>query len=96
MLLQRFLLLLLCHGKPTEAQYGLIRDFLKYCSNLQFRITARAVVSASVWEMKLNLPDRLQNEPNHTVHDIHGVKSFVAFQHPVKISKMEFYKHVNT
>ena len=34
MLLQRNILLLLCHGKPTEAQYGLIRDFLKYCSNL--------------------------------------------------------------
>jgi hypothetical protein len=34
MLLQRILLLLLCHGKPTEAQGGLIRDFLKYWSNI--------------------------------------------------------------
>ena len=58
-----------------------------------FRITARAVVSASVWEMKLNLPGRLQNDANHTAHDIPGVEAFVAFDHPLKISKIEFYKH---
>ena len=58
-----------------------------------FRITARAVVNASACDMKLNLPGRLQNEANHTVHDIHGVRAFVAFERPLKISKMEFYKH---
>jgi hypothetical protein len=46
--------------------------------------------------MKLNLPGRLQNEANHTAHDLPGVEAFVAFDHPLKISKMEFYKHVNT
>ena len=61
-----------------------------------FRITARAVVNASACDMKLNLPGRLQNEENHTVHDIHGVRAFVAFERPLKISKMEFYKHVHT
>ena len=60
-----------------------------------FHITARAVVNASACDMKLNLPDSLESEPNHTVHDIHGVKAFVAFQHPLKISKMELYKHIN-
>ena len=58
-----------------------------------FLITARAVVNASACDMKLNLPGRLQNEANHTVHDIHGVRAFVAFERPLKISKMEFYKH---
>ena len=61
-----------------------------------FRITARAVVSASVWEMKSDLPGRFRSEPNHTAHDIHGVEAFVAFDHPLKISKMELYKHVHT
>ena len=61
-----------------------------------FRITARAVVNASACDMKLNLPGRLQNEANHTVHDLPGVEAFVAFDPPLKISKMEFYKHVNT
>ena len=58
-----------------------------------FLITARAVVSASVWEMKSDLPGRLRSEPNHTAHDIYGVDVSVAFQHPLKISKMELYKH---
>ena len=58
-----------------------------------FRITARAVVNASACDMKLNLSDRLRSAPNHTVHDIHGVRAFVAFERPLKISKMEFYKH---
>ena len=58
-----------------------------------FLITARAVVNASACDMKLNLPGRLQNEANHTVHDIHGVRAFVAFDRPLKISKIEFYKH---
>jgi hypothetical protein len=57
-----------------------------------FLITARAVVSASVWEMKSDLPGRLRSEPNHTVDDICGVRAFVAFERPLKISKMEFYK----
>ena len=61
-----------------------------------FLITARAVVNASVCEMKSDLPDSIESEANHTVHDIHGVKAFVAFQHPLKISKMELYKHVTT
>ena len=58
-----------------------------------FRIAATIVVNASVWEMKSDLPGRLQSEPNHTAHDIHGVRAFVAFERPLKISKMEFYKH---
>ena len=58
-----------------------------------FRITARACVNVSVWEMKSDLPGRLRSEPNHTAHDIHGVRAFVAFERPLKISKMEFYKH---
>jgi hypothetical protein len=53
-------------------------------------------LNLSACDMKLNLPDRLQNEANHTAHDIHGVDAFVAFQHPLKISKMELYKHVHT
>jgi len=58
-----------------------------------FLITTSTVVNASACDMKLNLPGRLQNEANHTVHDIHGVRAFVAFERPLKISKMEFYKH---
>ena len=61
-----------------------------------FRITARAVANSSVWEMKSDLPDSPGSEANHTAHDIVGVEAFVAFDHPLKISKMEFYKHVNT
>ena len=58
-----------------------------------FHITARALVNSLVLEMKSDLPGRLQSEPNHTAHDIHGVRAFVAFDRPLKISKMEFYKH---
>ena len=58
-----------------------------------FLITTSTVVNASACDMKLNLPGRLQNEANHTVHDIHGVRAFVVFERPLKISKMEFYKH---
>ena len=59
-----------------------------------FHITARALVLNSlVLDMKSDLPGRLQSEPNHTTHDIHGVRAFVAFDRPLKISKMEFYKH---
>ena len=58
-----------------------------------FLITTSTVVNASAWGMKLNLPDSLRGEPNHTAHDIHGVRAFVAFERPLKISKMEFYKH---
>ena len=58
-----------------------------------FRITARALVNSLVCDMKLNLSDSLRSEPNHTVNDIHGVRAFVAFERPLKISKMEFYKH---
>ena len=58
-----------------------------------FRITARACVNSLVWEMKSDLPDSLRSEPNHTAHDIHGVRAFVAFERPLKISKLEFYKH---
>ena len=46
--------------------------------------------------MKLNLPDSLESEANHTVDEIPGVEAFVAFDHALKISKMEFYKHVHT
>ena len=46
--------------------------------------------------MKFNLPDSLESEPNHTVDDIPGVEAFVAFDHALKISKMEFYNHVIT
>jgi hypothetical protein len=52
-----------------------------------FLITARAVVNASAWEMKLNLPDRLQNEANHTAHDLPGVETFAAFESPKLISE---------
>ena len=58
-----------------------------------FHITARALVNASASEMKLNLPGSLGSERNHTVDDIHGVRAFVAFDRPLKISKIEFYKH---
>ena len=58
-----------------------------------FLITTSTVVNASAWGMKLNLPDSLRSEPNHTAHDIHGVRAFVAFERPLKISKLEFYKH---
>ena len=61
-----------------------------------FLITTSAVVNASAWEMKLNLSDSLGSEPNHTAHDLPRVEAFVAFDHPLKISKMELYKHVNT
>ena len=58
-----------------------------------FRITTSTVVSSLVWEMKSDLPDSLRSEPKHTANDIHGVRAFVAFERPLKISKMEFYKH---
>ena len=58
-----------------------------------FLITTSTVVNASAWEMKLNLSDSLGSGPNHTAHDIHGVRAFVAFERPLKISKIEFYKH---
>jgi hypothetical protein len=48
----------------------------------------------SACDMKLKLPGRLRNEANnHTAHDLPGVEAFVAFDHPLKISKMELYKH---
>ena len=78
---------LLCHGEPTETPRCLLCDKLKYWSNLHISITARAVVSASIWEMKSDLSDSLESEANHTVDDIHGVEAFVAFQHPLKIQK---------
>ena len=52
-----------------------------------FLITTSTVVNASACDMKLNLPGRLQNEANHTAHDIPGVEAFVAFDHPLKISQ---------
>ena len=52
-----------------------------------FHITARAVVNASVWEMKLDLPGRLRSEPNHTVDDTPGVETFSAFEFPKLISQ---------
>ena len=58
-----------------------------------FRIATSTVVNSLVWEMKSDLSDSLRSEPNHTAHDIHGVRAFVAFDRPLKISKMEFYKH---
>ena len=58
-----------------------------------FHITARALVNSLVCEMKLNLSGSLGSERNHTVDDICGVRAFVAFERPLKISKMEFYKH---
>ena len=96
MLLQRNLLLLLCHGKPTEAHNARIYDFMKYGSNLYVSgyCFVSIVVNASACD--IYLPDRLRNEANHTAHDLPGVEAFVAFEHPLKISKMELYKHVNT
>ena len=93
MLFQRKLLLLLCHGKPTEAQYGLLRDKLKYCSNIYVSHYCSGLCQLIGLGMKSDLPDSLRSEPNHTAHDIHGVRAFVAFERPLKISKMEFYKH---
>ena len=52
-----------------------------------FRITARAVVNASACDMKLNLPGRLQNEANHTAHDLPGVETFAAFESLKNISE---------
>ena len=52
-----------------------------------FHITARAVVNASAWEMKLNLPGSLRSERNHTVHDPAGVETFSAFEFPKLISE---------
>ena len=52
-----------------------------------FHITARAVVNASAWEVKLNLPGSLGSERNHTVHDICGVETFPAFEFPKFISQ---------
>ena len=45
-----------------------------------FLITARAVVNASVWEMKSDLPGRLRSEPNHTAHDTHGVENICGLR----------------
>jgi hypothetical protein len=50
-------------------------------------------LNLSACDMKLNLPGRLWNEANHTAHDLPGVEASVAFDHPLTISKMEFYKH---
>jgi hypothetical protein len=61
-----------------------------------FHIVARAGVNSLVCEMKSDLPDSLGSEADHTVDDIPGVEAFVAFDHALKISKMEFYKHVHT
>ena len=58
-----------------------------------FLDTSPIVVNAHAWNMKLNLPDRLRNEANHTAHDLPGVEAFAAFDHPLQISKMELYKH---
>ena len=52
-----------------------------------FHITARAVVNASAWKMKLNLPGSLGSERNHTVHEIPGVETFSAFEFPKLISE---------
>ena len=52
-----------------------------------FHIVAREGVNSLVCEMKSDLSDSLESEANHTVDDIHGVKAFVAFQHPLKIQK---------
>ena len=54
-----------------------------------FRITARAVavVSASVWEMKSDLPGRLRSEPNHTVHDPFRSGSICSLRIPKLISE---------
>ena len=93
MLFQRILLLLLCHGKPTEAQYGLLRDFLKYWSNLHVSHCCSRSCQLIGLRNEPDLPDSLGSEPNHTAHDIHGVRAFVAFDRPLKISKIEFYKH---
>ena len=93
MLLQRILLLLLCHGKPTEAQYGLLRDFLKYWSNIYVSHYCSRLCQLIGLGNESDLLDSLRSEPNHTVDDIHGVRAFVAFERPLKISKMEFYKH---
>ena len=54
-----------------------------------FLITARAVVSASVWEMKSDLPDSLGSEANHTAHDTPGVAAFVASNLLNLFQKME-------
>ena len=58
-----------------------------------FHIVAREGVNSLVCEMKLNLPDSLESERNHTVHDIHGVKAFVASNLLNLFQKMELYKH---
>ena len=58
-----------------------------------FRITARAVVNASVWEMKSGLPNSLGSEANHTAHDTPGVGAFVAPNLLNLFQKMELYKH---
>ena len=58
-----------------------------------FRITARAVVNASVWEMNSDLPGRLRSEPNHTAHDIPGVEASSVSNLLKLFQKMEFYKH---
>ena len=58
-----------------------------------FLITARAVVNASVCEMKSDLPDSIESEANHTLHDIHGVKAFVASNLLNLFQKIELYKH---
>ena len=52
-----------------------------------FLVTASIVVNASACDMKLNLPGRLQNEANHTAHDLPGVEALLAFDHPLKISQ---------
>ena len=54
-----------------------------------FHITARAVVNASVWEVKLNLPGSLGSEANHTAHDTPGVEAFVASNLLNLFQKME-------
>ena len=93
MLLQRILLLLLCHGKPTETQCGLLRDFLKYWSNINVSHYCSRLCQLIGLRNEIRLTRSLESEANHTVDDIPGVEAFVAFDHAVKISKMEFYKH---
>jgi hypothetical protein len=61
-----------------------------------FHIVAREGVNSLVCEMKSDLADSLGSEANHTVDDTPGVEAFVAFDHALKISKMEFYNHVIT
>ena len=52
-----------------------------------FHITARAVVNASAWEVKLNLSGSLGSERNHTVDGLCGEETLSAFELPKLISQ---------